>query len=154
MKIQMNAPSTKAGAWASPDTDARAPMPATNMYTSAVPNAVEFGSLETGVRDNSNAIVVTSRMRVVVSENTASIDGAPEAIHCEIPGASDLPTQVTPITTAARNRYCGIVGALSSSAWNSAAASMAAIRSGGTRAQALNRSAKSRDINSNGSHTT
>ena len=31
MKIQMNAPKTKAGASASPATDARAPMPATKI---------------------------------------------------------------------------------------------------------------------------
>ena len=154
MKIQINAPSTNIGASARPDTDARAPMPATNTYTSAVPSAVEFGNLATGVADRSNAIVVTSRMRTVVSENNASIAGKVAAIQPDIPGAIDRLIQVTLTTIASKYRYCGIVGAVSSSTCDAAASSINAMRSSGTRAHLLNLSAKSRDISNNGSHTT
>ena len=114
--------------------------------------AVEFGSFDTGVVDSPSAIVVTSRMRTVVWEKTSS-SAVFSAIHTVSPGARAWPIAVTPRTTAARYRYCGIVGASSSSACNSAAASMAASRSGGTRAHLLNLSAKSRDMSSNGSQT-
>ena len=111
MNIQMKAPSTNAGASASPATEARAPMPATNTYTRVVPIAVAFGSFDAAVVDSIKASVVTSRMRVVVSEKIPAAVAELSAIQVAIGGASAWPTAVTPMTTAARYRYCGIVGA-------------------------------------------
>jgi hypothetical protein len=137
--IQINAPRTNIGACARPEIEARAPIPATNTYTSAVPSAVEFGSRDTGVVDNTRAIVVTSRILTVVSENTAERVGDRPPIPSASPGASAAAVQVTPTTTAKRYRYCGMEGALSSSMCSTAAASISSTRSAGTRAHRLKR---------------
>jgi len=78
---------------------------------SAVPIAVELGNFDAAVVDNKSAIVVTSRIRVVVTPKTVPSPVLFAAIHPAIPGAIAVATQVTPMTIAIRNRYCGIVGA-------------------------------------------
>ena len=64
--------------------------------------AVEFGRVDTGVVDRTSAIVVTSRIRVVVSEKILARSGDVLAIQPAIAGEAACPTAVTPNTTAAR----------------------------------------------------